>query len=110
MIKNYLMYLNRIVWGPWTLFLFAFIGIFISLKLNFFQVRFFFDILRETVGQIFKKRKEKKEEISPLDAVSTALAGTIGTGSITGVAMAIRSGGPGVLFWMFIFSFLGMER
>ena len=59
MIKNYLMYLNRIVWGPWTLFLFAFIGIFISLKLNFFQVRFFFDILRETVGQIFKKRKDE---------------------------------------------------
>ncbi len=100
-------FLNKLVWGPATLFLFLFVGVFVSCKLRFFQVRFFGLMLRETIGKVFKK-DQKKNGISPFQAVSTALAGTIGTGSITGVAMAIRAGGPGVIFWMWCFSFLGM--
>ncbi len=108
MITDCFLFLNKIVWGPATLFLFAFVGIFITFRLDFFQFRNFFYMMRETIGQVFKKNREKSDEISPVEAVSTALAGTIGTGSITGIAMAIRAGGPGVLFWMWFFSFFGM--
>ncbi|MBR5295813.1 MAG: sodium:alanine symporter family protein, partial [Clostridia bacterium] len=107
-IENFFNTLNRIVWGPWTLFLFVLVGIFLTIRLRFFQFRKFGFALSETAGKIFAKKSESGKDITPIQAVSTALAGTIGTGSIVGVAMAIRSGGPGVIFWMWIFSFFGM--
>lgn len=108
MITDLFLHLNKLVWGPGTLFLFAFVGIYITLKLDFFQFHSFPFVLRETIGKVFKKKDIRGDDISPVEAVSTALAGTVGTGSITGMAMAIRAGGPGVLFWMWIFSFFGM--
>ena len=100
--------LNKIVWGPWTLLLYALVGVFLTIRLRFFQFANFGLVFRETLGRLFEKSGGKDGNVTPIQAVSTALAGTIGTGSIIGIAMAIRSGGPGVLFWMWIFSFFGM--
>ncbi len=110
LLQKVLATLNRIVWGPGSLVFVVLVGIFMTVKLNFFQFSNFFLMLRETIGKIFikEKREHSTNSISPVQAVSTALAGTIGTGSITGIAMAIKAGGPGVIFWMCAFSFLGM--
>ena len=85
-------------------------GIFLSVKTGFFQFKRFGYVLKNTVGKIFQKNLHQKEvgAVSPFQAVATALAGTIGTGSIAGVATALVLGGPGAVFWMWISALLGM--
>lgn len=85
-------------------------GIFLTVKTGFFQFRRFGYVLRNTVGKLFNKSlyKQEKGSVSPFQAVTTALAGTIGTGSIAGVATALVLGGPGAVFWMWISALLGM--
>lgn len=85
-------------------------GIYLSIGTGFFQFLHFGDMLKETIIHLFGKKgkNEKKNGITPFQAVSTALAGTLGTGNIVGVATAIVSGGPGAVFWMVITAFLGM--
>ena len=85
-------------------------GVFLSVRTGFFQFRRFGAVMKNTVGQLFDKNLHKKDKgsVSPFQAVTTALAGTIGTGSIAGVATAIVSGGPGAIFWMWISALLGM--
>ena len=63
---------------------------------------------RETIGSLFEKKPKSKQGITPFQAVSTALAGTLGTGNIVGVSTAIVTGGPGAIFWMWVSSILGM--
>ena len=85
-------------------------GLFLSIKTGFFQFRRFGYVLKNTVGMLFNKNlhKQDKGSVSPFQAVTTALAGTIGTGSIAGVATALVLGGPGAVFWMWISALLGM--
>lgn len=85
-------------------------GIFLSIRSGFFQFRRFGYVLRNTLGNLFNKNLHHKDKgsVSPFQAVTTALAGTIGTGSIAGVATALVLGGPGAVFWMWISALFGM--
>lgn len=85
-------------------------GLFLSIKTRFLQFRRFGYVLRNTIGKLFNKNlhQQDKGSVSPFQAVTTALAGTIGTGSIAGVATALVLGGPGAVFWMWISALLGM--
>lgn len=85
-------------------------GIFLSVKTGFFQFRRFGCVLKNTVGKLFDKNLHHRDKgsVSPFQAVTTALAGTIGTGSIAGVATALVLGGPGAVFWMWVSALFGM--
>ena len=85
-------------------------GIFLSVKTRFFQFRRFGYVMKNTVGSLFNKNLHKRDagSVSPFQAVTTALAGTIGTGSIAGVATALVAGGPGAVFWMWVSALFGM--
>ena len=85
-------------------------GLFLSIKLTFVQFRKFGYATQNTIGSIFSKNSHEKNSsgVSPFQAVATAMAGTIGTGSIAGIATAIVAGGPGAVFWMWISALLGM--
>ena len=85
-------------------------GLFLSIKTGFLQFRRFGYILKNTIGQLFNKKlhHQDKSSVSPFQAVTTALAGTIGTGSIAGVSTALVLGGPGAVFWMWVSALLGM--
>lgn len=85
-------------------------GLFISIKTGFLQFRKFGYTMKNTIGTLFKKDLHTKDSgsVSPFQAVTTALAGTIGTGSIAGLATALVLGGPGAVFWMWVSALLGM--
>ena len=85
-------------------------GIFLTVRTGFFQFRRFGYVMKNTIGSLFNKNMHKKDKgsVSPFQAVTTALAGTIGTGSIAGVATALVLGGPGAVFWMWISALFGM--
>ena len=85
-------------------------GVFLSIRTGFFQFRKFGYVLKNTAGMMFNKKLHHRDagSVSPFQAVTTALAGTIGTGSIAGVATALVLGGPGAVFWMWIAAFFGM--
>ncbi len=102
--------INGVVWGPIMLTLLIGAGLFLTLRTGFVQFRKFGYVIKNTVGSLFGKEQHKKDEsgVSPFQAVATAMAGTIGTGSIAGIATAIVSGGPGAVFWMWISALLGM--
>ena len=85
-------------------------GIFLTVRTGFFQFRRFGYVMKNTIGSLFNKNMHKKDKgsVSPFQAVTTALAGTIGTGSIAGVATALVLGGPGAVFWMWVSALFGM--
>lgn len=103
-------YVNDIVWGPVMLTLLIGVGVFLSIKTGFLQFRKFGYMVKNTILGVFLKDNHEKDDsgVSPFQAVATAMAGTIGTGSIAGLATAIVSGGPGAVFWMWISALLGM--
>ena len=82
--------------------------LFLSLRTRFIQIRRFPYAIRTTLGRMFSKKDASEGAITPFQAVCTALAATVGTGNIAGVAGAIAIGGPGAVFWMWISAFLGM--
>ena len=92
------------------MFLLIVVGVFLSIRTGFFQFRKFGYVLKNTVGMMFNKKLHHRDagSVSPFQAVTTALAGTIGTGSIAGVATALVLGGPGAVFWMWISALFGM--
>lgn len=84
-------------------------GVWLTLRSGIFQLRGLPFILKNTVGTLFQKDNNRKEKgISPFQAVTTALAGTMGVGNIAGVATALVAGGPGAIFWMWVGAFFGM--
>ena len=87
-----------------------FAGVFLSYKMRLIQFSRFGYMMKNTAGTLFNKNLHKREagSVSPFQAVTTALAGTIGTGSIAGLATALVSGGPGAIFWMWVSALLGM--
>ena len=105
---------NGVVWGPAGLALLFGTGLIMSVRTGFFQFRKMGYWLRHTIGAIFTNKDvtahTSKEDmaISQFQSMCTALAGTIGTGNIVGVATAIVSGGPGAIFWMWVMALLGM--
>lgn len=102
---------NGVVWGPIMLILLVGTGIYLTLRTRGLQARRFGFILRSTIGSLFAKDKKKsgsEHNLTPFQAVSTALAGTVGTGNIAGVTGAIFVGGPGAVFWMWVSAFFGM--
>lgn len=101
---------NAVVWGPIMLTLLIGVGIFLSIKTKFMQFGKFGYMMKNTLLGVFSKKQHKKDEsgVSPFQAVATAMAGTIGTGSIAGLATAIVAGGPGAVFWMWMSALLGM--
>ncbi len=102
---------NSFAWGPLMLLLLVGTGIYLTIRVNWLQVTHFGRILKNTVGTLFRKGKSEKDHganISPFEAVTTALAGTVGTGNIAGVTGAIFTGGAGAVFWMWVAAFFGM--
>ena len=102
--------LNNFAWGPIMLALLVGTGIFLTCRTGWIQVRWFGFILKKTVGSLFSKKKSYADgsNLTPFQAVTTALAGTVGTGNIAGVTGAIFVGGPGAVFWMWVSAFFGM--
>lgn len=102
--------LGDFLWGGPLLAMFLVVGLWYSLGSGFFQIFGLPTWWSTTVGSLFRRKREKKEGrgVTQLQALSTALAATIGTGSIAGVATAIAYGGPGAVFWMWMSAFLGM--
>ena len=108
-IMHYNGILNGIVWGTPMLCLLVGTGVYLTLVLGLPQLRYFFVSLREVFGA--KKNAQKSEgdkSISSFAALATAMAATVGTGNIAGVATALHLGGPGALFWMLVSAFFGM--
>ena len=101
-------YLNGIAWGPWMLVLLVGTGIYLSIRVGFLQFTKFGYAMKNTVGKVFQKQSAGSGEVTPLQAVTTALAATVGTGNIAGVTGAIAVGGPGAVFWMWISALFGM--
>tara|TARA_B100001059_G_C17793011_1_gene561305 strand:+ start:314 stop:1720 length:1407 start_codon:yes stop_codon:yes gene_type:complete len=101
--------LDAFLWGPWTMFFIAFVSIFLTFKSRFFQLSNFSYIISETFLKVFQRSEiRKKNTISPFQATSTSLAGTVGMGNMAGVATALSIGGPGAIFWMWVLALFGM--
>ena len=99
---------NGFIWGVPAMICIIGVGLLLSVRTRFIQVRKFGAAMENTIGKIFDKTQAKDGSMSPFQAVCTALAGTVGTGNIAGVAGAIALGGPGAIFWMWCSAFLGM--
>lgn len=99
------------LWDYVIIFLLVFAGVFFSIRLKFPQITKLGMAVKETLGSIFKKDDGPKQEgeVSSFQALSTAVAAQLGTGSVGGVASAIMVGGPGAVFWMWISGILGMS-
>ncbi len=103
--------INGFVWLTIGLWLLIGTGIIMSIVTGFFQVTHVRHWMQKTIGSVFKKSSHNKNEagsVSQFQALCTALAATIGTGNIAGVAAAIVLGGPGAVFWMWVAAFFGM--
>ena len=99
--------LNKVVWGIPVVSLILGVGILLSVKTKFPQIFLFSGALKNFLRKL-KVKSEKNGAVSPYQALCTALAATVGTGNIAGVAGAITIGGPGAIFWMWICAFFGM--
>ena len=99
---------NNFIWGVPAMICIIGVGLYLSLRTGFVQIRKFPYALKTTLGRIFKKKEASDGSMTPFQAVCTALAGTVGTGNIAGVAGAIAIGGPGAVFWMWVSAILGM--
>jgi len=100
--------LNDFVWGVPAMVLILGVGLWLSCRSGFIQIRKFRTAMSSTMGRIFRKEHAQEGAVTPFQAVCTALAATVGTGNIAGVAGAIALGGPGAVFWMWISALLGM--
>ena len=107
-IENGNKWLNDIVWGIPALVLLMGAGIILTVGLKGFQFRKFGYAMKHTVGKMFKKQEAKAGEVTPLQALTTALAATVGTGNIAGITFAVTLGGPGSIFWLWVSALLGM--
>ena len=102
---------NNFVWGPVMLLLLVGTGVYLTARTGCIQAAKFGYIMRNTVGSLFRRREKRDKDaknLTPFQAVTTALAGTVGTGNIAGVTGAIFAGGPGAVFWMWFAAFFGM--
>jgi len=99
---------NNFVWGIPMLVLLVGTGVLLTVMTRGFQFRKFGYALKNTIGKVFHKHEAGQGEVTPFQAVTTALAATVGTGNISGVIAAITLGGPGSIFWLWITALFGM--
>ena len=99
---------NSFIWGIPAMVCIIGVGLLLSVRTGFLQIRKFPYAIRTTIGRIFRRRDASDGAMTPFQAVCTALAATVGTGNIAGVAGAIAIGGPGAVFWMWCSALLGM--
>ena len=99
---------NNFIWGVPAMICIVGVGFLLSIRTGFLQIRKFPYAMKVTIGRMLKKREASDGALTPFQAVCTALAATVGTGNIAGVAGAIAIGGPGAVFWMWISALLGM--
>ena len=99
---------NNFIWGVPATICIVGVGLLLSIRTGFLQIRKFPYAMKVTIGRMLKKREASDGALTPFQAVCTALAATVGTGNIAGVAGAIAIGGPGAVFWMWISALLGM--
>ena len=107
-IYNINQVLNDFIWGVPAMACIIGVGLYLGVRTGFIQVRKFGYAIRTTIGRMFRKKEASDGALTPFQAVCTALAATVGTGNIAGVAGAIAIGGPGAVFWMWISALLGM--
>lgn len=107
-IENINNAVNSFIWGVPAMICIIGVGLLLSIRTNFLQIRKFGYAIKMTIGRIFQKQEASDGSMTPFQAVCTALAATVGTGNIAGVAGAIAIGGPGAVFWMWISALLGM--
>ena len=104
-LQTILSAISSFIWGPPLLILLSGTGLYLTLRLGFLQIRY----LPRALGYLFARGANKgKGDVSSFAALCTALAATIGTGNIVGVATAVQAGGPGASFWMWLVALLGM--
>ena len=104
-LQTILSAISSFIWGPPLLILLSGTGLYLTLRLGFLQIRY----LPRALGYLFARGANKgKGDVSSFAALCTALAATIGTGNIVGVATAVQAGGPGAIFWMWLVALLGM--
>ena len=99
---------NDFIWGLPAMVCILGVGLLLSVRTKFLQIRKFPYAIKTTLGRIFRRKDASDGTMTPFQAVCTALAGTVGTGNIAGVAGAIAIGGPGAVFWMWCSALLGM--
>ena len=99
---------NNFIWGVPAMICIIGVGLVLSFRTRFLQIRKFPYAMKVTIGRMFRKKQAADGAMTPFQAVCTALAATVGTGNIAGVAGAIAIGGPGAVFWMWISALLGM--
>ena len=107
-IENVNAAVNNFVWGVPAMVCIIGVGLVLSARTGFIQFRKFGYAIKNSIGRIFTKSEAKEGSITPFQAVCTALAATVGTGNIAGVAGAIAIGGAGAVFWMWVSALLGM--
>ena len=99
---------NNFIWGVPAMVCIIGVGLYLSIRTGFLQIRKFPYAIQTTIGRMFRKKDASDGAITPFQAVCTALAATVGTGNIAGVAGALAIGGPGAVFWMWVSALLGM--
>ena len=99
---------NNFIWGVPAMICIIGVGLVLSIRTGFLQIRKFPYAMKVTLGRMLKKKEASDGAMTPFQAVCTALAATVGTGNIAGVAGAIAIGGPGAVFWMWVSALLGM--
>ena len=100
--------INDFIWGVPAMICIIGVGLYLSIRTRFLQIRKFGYAIQTTIGRMFRKKEASDGALTPFQTVCTALAATVGTGNIAGVAGAIAIGGPGAVFWMWISAILGM--
>lgn len=99
---------NNFIWGVPAMICIIGVGLYLSIRTRFLQIRKFPYSMKVTLGRMMKKKEASDGALTPFQAVCTALAATVGTGNVAGVAGAIAIGGSGAVFWMWISALLGM--
>ena len=111
-MENFVSKVHSIVFGPGMIAIILCAGVLLTIMNKFFQIRKFPTVCKNTIGSTVKGKKahktSSKSAIPQFEAFSAAIAGTIGTGNIVGVATALVAGGPGAIFWMWVSAFFGM--
>ena len=100
--------LDDFAWGPVMLILLVGTGVYLSIRSGWLQFSKFGYAMKNTLGKAFSKQQAGRGEVTPFQAMTTALAGTVGTGNIAGVTGAIFIGGPGAVFWLWVSALVGM--
>ena len=107
-ISEFILMIDDFAWGPLTLLLLVGTGFYLSLRVGFIQFTRIPYWMKNTAGKLFQKHEAGEGEVTPIQALTTALAATVGTGNIAGVTGAIFVGGPGAVFWMWVAALMGM--